>query len=240
MSAAPVREVFASPAELAEAAARTVADELAAALERSGSAALALSGGSTPRTLYRLLALPEHRASIAWDRVDVFFGDERCVPPIDVDSNYRMAHETLLGPLQLDSERVHRIRGELGAEQAAAEYEELLRARLGPAPRLDLVLLGMGGDGHTASLFPGAPALDERRRLAVAARAPVEPRERVTLTFPALNAARRVLFLVAGVDKAPAVARVAAGDASAPAARVRPAEGSCTWMLDRAAAAGIP
>ncbi len=239
MSAGFEHEVFPTLERLAEAAAEAVEGELARALERSESASLVLAGGSTPRVLYRLLAGAERRGRIAWQQVDLYFGDERCVAPIDVASNYRMAHETLIGPLGLASERVHRIRGELGPEPAADDYEARLRERLGARPRFDVVLLGMGGDGHTASLFPGTAALDEDERLAVASRAPVEPRERVTLTFPALNAARRVLFLVAGSEKAPAVRRAAAGDEDAPAVRIRPEDGRCTWYFDRAAAAAI-
>lgn len=239
MNAGFEHEIFPTLERLAEAAAEVVETELALALERTGSASLVLAGGSTPRVLYGLLARPERRDRIPWEKVDLYFGDERCVAPIDVASNYRMAHETLLGPLGLASERVHRIRGELGPERAADDYEERVRGGLGARPRFDVVLLGMGGDGHTASLFPGTAALDEVERLVVASRAPVEPHERVTLTFPALNAARRALFLVAGPEKAPAVTRVAAGDESAPAVRIRPEEGRCTWFLDRAAATAI-
>jgi 6-phosphogluconolactonase len=213
-----------------------------AAVAASGRFAVALSGGSTPRALYALLAsaAAPFRAALPWDRTHVLFADERAVPPGHPDSNYGMARDALLAHVPLPPGNVHRMRGEDDPALAARAYEEELRALLGPAPRLDLVLLGLGTDGHTASLFPGSPLLAERTRLAAAAEAGLEPFVgRITLTLPVLDAARRVLFLVAGAHKAPALARVlrgGAGEGAPPAARVRPAGGTVLWLVDRAAA----
>lgn len=243
---------------------RTAADEIvrlaAAAIERHGRFDWVLSGGSTPEQLYALLASPEWARRIDWERVVFFFGDERCVPPDDAQSNHRMARTSLLGPLGVRDERVHRMRGELGPEAAAADYQAVLeRAVLertvldrtaldrtalgagaapgtGELPVFDLVLLGLGGDGHTASLFPGTAALDERSRWVIASR-PSGLVPRVTLTFPVLDAARKVLFLVSGADKARAVREVLQETRAvpAPAARVRAQSGDAAWLLDAAA-----
>jgi 6-phosphogluconolactonase len=253
--------VFESLVALEEAAAREVARAISVAVARRGAAHVALAGGATPRGLYARLAEEPWRSAIDWRRVRIFFGDERCVPPDHPDSNHAMAVETLLSRVRVPRGAVHRIRGELEPARAAALYERTLRRVLGGAtPRFDLALLGMGADGHTASLFPGSPALDERARLAVAAVSPNPPRDRVTLTLRALNAAREVVFLVAGAKKAEAVARVmeesgigrsGAGGRGArggrrgraalapgvlPASRVRPSRGRLLWLLDSAAA----
>jgi 6-phosphogluconolactonase len=197
---------------------------------------IALSGGATPRELYRLLSGPRS-GELRWETLDVFFGDERRVPFGDARSNFRMASDSLLVPARVPPERVRRMEGELPPEEAAKKYEEALRARFGETPALDLVLLGLGADGHTASLFPGTAALEETRRWVVPNEAPVEPKGRLTLTLPVLNAAKKVLFLVAGADKAQAVERaLRAGDV--PAARVRPA-GELVWVLDESAASRL-
>ncbi len=243
--------IFPDRAALAEAAAGEVRRTLAAALAARPAASLVLAGGSTPAGLYRELAERGRRPAVAWDRVDLFWGDERSVPPDEPASNYRLARRTLLaGPP--GRARVHRIRGELGAAEAAAEYEAAIAGALGAAPRFDLALLGVGADGHTASLFPGGAELAAPGWVTTA-RAPSPPRERVTLTVAALSASRRVIFLVAGEEKAAAVARIlggaseragaadAAGEGAGalPAARIRSAEGETLWLLDRAAAAGL-
>lgn len=200
------------------------------AADERGEFCLVLSGGSTPqRLLTRLSDEP-----VEWPRVQVFFGDERCVEPDDPASNYRMAREALLDRVPLREDQVHRIRGEEGPERAATLYEEELAAW----PRLDMVLLGLGGDGHTASLFPGGPELDEARRRVVASRSPAPPRERVTLTLPAINASREAMFVVTGETKAARVAEVLAGS-DLPAGRVRPT-GRLVWLVDRAAAKHVP
>jgi 6-phosphogluconolactonase len=232
----------------AEGVAQAAAEELASAAGRAvaarGRFTLALSGGSTPRRLYALLADPgaPYRGRVPWDRTHVFFGDERPVPPEHPDSNYRMARETLLERVPVAS--VHRIHGE---DPGAAEaYEAELRHFFGiPAggapPHLDLVLLGLGPDGHTASLFPGTTALDEATRWVVSPFVPRLGTRRTTLTLPVIDRARAVLFLVSGAEKAPALARVIAaapGAAALPAALVRPAAGAL-WIVDDAAATAL-
>lgn len=198
---------------------------------------MALAGGSTPEATYRLLAR-DYADRIDWSRVHVFFGDERTVPPEYEDSNYRMAREALLDHVPVGG--VHRMRGELPPAEAARAYEEELREFFGPGevPGFDLILLGIGEDGHTASLFPNTPALDVTDRWVV--ENPVEKLDtvRLTLTAPAINAARAVVFLVAGEGKAGALREILEGGADPrdyPAKLVQPA-GGATWMVDRAAA----
>jgi 6-phosphogluconolactonase len=222
---------------MAQVAARAVADR--------GRFTVALSGGSTPRRLYRLLSdvQASFRAQIPWERTHVFFGDERHVPPDHPESNYRMAHEALLAHVPAAS--VHRIQGEESdPARAAAAYEAELRRFFelsdpGAAPpQFDLVLLGLGPDGHTASLFPRSPALEERRKWAVGVFVERLRAHRITLTLSVINRAREVLFLVSGAEKAEALARVfahATGAEPLPAARVRPESGTLLWIVDRAA-----
>ncbi len=202
-----------------------------------------LSGGSTPGRLFRLLAEEPYRVQVPWEQVHLFWGDERCVPPDDPGSNYRLAEESLIAHVPIPPENVHRIRGELQADMAAQAYENRLQDFFcGPRPRFDLVLLGLGEDGHTASLFPGSPLLDEQKRLAAAATASYQdrPAQRVTLTLPAINTARQVLFLVAGGAKAEIVQAVIEGPTGRyPAQRIRPTAGQLTWLLDAAAASRL-
>jgi 6-phosphogluconolactonase len=199
---------------------------------------IAVAGGSSPRRAYAQAA--EIRGD--WRGATIWFGDERCVPPDHPDSNYRMVAEALLDPLA-GRPRVERMAGEEEPRRAADLYEEALRAALGESPSLDLVLLGLGPDAHTASLFPGKPAVDERERLVVYVPEPgMEPRvPRITLTLRAINAAKQVVFLVAGEDKADAVARAfgAEPDPAAPASLVAPVSGALTVLLDPAAAATL-
>ena len=220
-----------------------VEDPGAAVAERLTAAAvqgadIVLTGGSTPRGAYAIAA--EHDAD--WSDATVWFSDERCVPPDHPDSNFAMAHGALISRLT-NPPRVMRMEAERGHAAAAGAYEALLREHLGNDPRFDLVLLGMGPDAHVASLFPGKPELEETRRLVTGVPiAGLEPQvPRVTLTLPVLNRARVVDFLVAGADKAPAIAR-AFGDSpdpEAPAARVRPEDGSIFVFVDEAAAAQL-
>jgi 6-phosphogluconolactonase len=227
----------------AGAAARAAAEEVVRAAVRAvaerGRCAIALAGGSTPRRLYELLATDPLREQVPWGSVHAFFGDERHVPPDHPDSNARMAREALLERVPVAS--VHRVRGELPDAEAAAEaYERDLAAFFGGSgPRFDLVLLGLGDDGHTASLSPGSAALEERGRAVAAPWVPRLAAHRITLTLPALNAARAVVFVVTGADKAPAVARTLV-DGATPAARVRPEAGELVWIVDAAAAAQLP
>jgi 6-phosphogluconolactonase len=229
--------------QLSRRGAELFAKASAEAIEKSGRFSVALSGGSTPRHLYGLLAANPFRARVRWDRVHIFFGDERCVPPDDDESNYRMAREALLDKVPVPLQNVLRMEGEIEPPTAAARYEDGLRRafELGPGqtPRFDLVFLGLGPDGHTASLFPGTPALGETERLAVAN--PVEKMgsTRLTLTLPVLNAARRVVFLVAGKDKAQVLRQVLKGEPGQfPAQLVRPTDGELVFLVDRAAANG--
>jgi 6-phosphogluconolactonase len=225
-----------------EAAQRFVALVREAAASR-GRFSVALSGGSTPGTLYRLLAEEPYRGQIPWAEVHLFWGDERCVPPDDPGSNYRLAEETLIARVPIPPGNVHRVRGELDPEEAARVYARELRDFFcGPRPRFDLVLLGLGEDGHTASLFPGSPVLDETARLAAAEEAHYQdrPAHRVTLTLPVLNAARHVLFLITGGAKAGIVQTVLEGEPGRlPAQRIRPIAGQLTWLLDAAAASQL-
>jgi len=206
-----------------------------------------LSGGSTPRRLFELLAA-ERDGAPDWGRTHLFWGDERCVAPDHRDSNFRMTREALGSAVVVPSTQVHRLCAERpDADAAARDYQAAVAAAFGvdpagPPPPFDLVWLGLGTDAHTASLFPGTAALAETRRWFVANEVPQLATRRLTATYPLLDAARCVVFLVAGADKAPALARVMAAEgdvATAPARGVRPA-GSLIWVLDRAAAAGLP
>lgn len=228
---------------LAREAAQRFTDLAVEAVEFRGRFSVALSGGSTPVALYRILAETPYREQIPWTGVHLFWGDERCVPPGDPGSNYRMAEETLIASVPIPPENVHRIRGELEPQMAARAYErELFDFFCGPRTRFDLVLLGLGNDGHTASLFPNSPALDETEHLTAAVQAHYQdrPAYRVTLTLPAINTARAVLFLVAGSDKAGIARAVLEGTTrQSPARKVRPSAGEITWLLDSAAAADL-
>ena len=228
-------DVYESRERLAEAAARLFVERARRAIDASGRFAVALAGGSTPASAYELLAAG-HRDALDWGRVHFFFGDERGVPPDHEDSNYRMAEGALLSHVRPGS--VHRMRGELPPAEAAALYDGELREFFGGAPVFDLVMLGIGEDGHTASLFPRTPALDVKDRFAV--ENPVEKlgTTRITLTVPAINASRHAVFLVGGEGKAEALKEILEGNADPrdyPAKLVRPA-GGVTWMVDRAAA----
>ena len=223
--------------ELAAAAARLFVEEAKRAIAESGRFSVALAGGSTPKATYETLASGYASPSdVDWSKVHIFFGDERTVGPDHEDSNYRMAQGALLSRVPVGS--VHRMQGELAPSEAASLYEEELKSFFDGPPRLDLVMLGIGGDGHTASLFPRTPALDTKDRWAV--ENPVEAlgTTRLTLTAPSINASRRVVFLVAGEGKAEALREILEGEADPhdyPAKLVRPADGP-TWMVDRAAA----
>jgi 6-phosphogluconolactonase len=235
-----------TPQELFEGAAELVASAASEAVADRGRFTIALSGGSTPKSLYTLLAT-NARTSLPWDRMYFFFGDERHVPPTDPESNYRMADEAMLSKIPVAPGNVFRVQAENPDAEAAAEaYEQTLRRffalEAGQVPSFDLILLGMGPDGHTASLFPGTEALNEKSKLVVANWVEKLKTHRITLTLPVLNAAQCVAFLVSGTDKAPVLKSVLEGDASGeqyPAKLVRPAQGKLIWLLDRAAASGL-
>jgi 6-phosphogluconolactonase len=211
---------------------------------------VALAGGSTPRRMYELLATDPFASQVSWSRVHVLWGDERCVPPTDPESNYRMAREALLDHVPLPAENVHRMYGEHDPARAAISYEAMLRELLrtpsgppqsDPARSIDLALLGLGDNGHTASIFPESAAVDERERWVMADYVPEVSMWRITLTAPVLNAAAEVLFLVSGAAKASVVKRVLEGPRQPrelPAQVIAPPRGM-RWMLDRAAAAEL-
>jgi 6-phosphogluconolactonase len=232
--------VLPDPEALAHEAARRFVELTREAAGSRGRFSVALAGGSTPGRLYRLLSEEPYRSHVPWDAVHLFWGDERCVPPGDPGSNYRMAEENLISRVPIPSENVHRVRGELEPAAAAREYEqEIQDFYCGPHARFDLILLGLGEDGHTASLFPDSPVLAVTQRLVAAATADYQdrPAQRVTFTLPALNSARQVLFLVTGSAKAGAVRAVIEGDGKRlPARQIRPAAGQLTWLLDAEAA----
>lgn len=240
MHIAPSRQAF------ADAGAAEFARRAREAVEGHGRFCVALAGGTTPRSVYARVADRQspYRAQIHWARTWVLFGDERLVAPDSTESNFRMAAETLLRHVPIPEEQIHRIRGESpDPERAAEEYEEILRDvfRLGPGerPRFDLVLLGMGADGHTASIFPDSPAQRETSRLATAVRHAKGP-ARITLTLPVLNNAAAVLFLVSGKEKADTARRILAGASDLPAAQIRPERGELLWLLDSDAASAQP
>lgn len=232
----------------ADALATRAADLFALAAQEAAAArgrfAVALSGGETPRALYRLLARQQFGQKVPWRRTRIYWGDERCVSPDDPASNYRMAHDAFIKHVPLAAQNVHRMRGEDAPEEAALAYEDELRGLAADErphvdlPVFDLVLLGLGTDGHTASLFPHSPALAEEERLCVATQA-ADGAARLTITVPVIDAARRVWFLVSGARKAGMVAEVLEGlpaPDAVPAQRVRPVHGSITWFLDGPAA----
>ncbi len=236
--------VAASSAELAETAARRFVEIVRACQSEKGTARVSLSGGSTPRALFRLLAIDPYVSQIDWTAIEVFWGDERTVPPDHADSNYHMSRETLLDHVPIPDAHIHRMRGELDPVAAAVQYERVLTSVFAGSnaahpPRFDLILLGLGGDGHTASLFPGTAALQVRDRLVVANPVPQQQTVRLSLTVPVLLAADHVLFLVAGADKADAVHRAIEGawnPSETPSQYLRKAAGRVIWMLDAAAA----
>jgi 6-phosphogluconolactonase len=215
---------------------------LHATLAERDFAHVALAGGSTPRAVNALLVAPPRRAKLDWSRVVFWFGDERCVPPDDDQSNYKMNRETLLDPLGIHAAQVHRMRGEDDPSAAAADYDVVLRRELGEAPRLDLILLGMGPDGHTASLFPGTIAGMDKDKLCIAHYVPQLGRWRMTLTPRAINAAHHVAITAGGAEKADALHGVLEGPKQTdvyPSQLVHPTNGELRWLVDAAAAAKL-
>jgi 6-phosphogluconolactonase len=244
-SSAEIRTLT-TPQELFAAAAEEVVHAANEAVAQRGRFTIALAGGSTPKSLYNLVAT-NARTTLPWDRMFFFWGDERHVPPTDPESNYRMAEEAMLSKVPVPPGNVFRIKTENPEAAAAAEdYEKAIRKFFGlepgQFPRFDLILLGMGPDGHTASLFPGTTALQEKSRLVVANWVEKMKTHRITLTLPVLNAARCVTFLVSGTDKAPALKSVLEENVPAeqyPAKLIKPSDGKLIWLIDRAAASQL-
>jgi 6-phosphogluconolactonase len=222
--------------------AHEAAERIVAAAERAAGEgrpfSLALSGGGTPKALYELLATDAYESRIDWRNVEVFFGDERTVPPDHKDSNYRMAHEALLAKVPIPRDNVYRMAGERDPHQAAKEYGQMLKEKFGEGA-LDFVLLGMGDDGHTASLFPETEALNETKHRCVANFVPKLDTWRITLTAPFINRSRDVMILVAGASKSKRLQEVLEGPREPrrlPVQLIQPAPGQLTWLVDVAAA----
>lgn len=232
----PTIRVAASADELAWQAAERFARAADDAVVATGRFAVALSGGSTPKAMFRILA--EHFASkVPWGKTHILFADERCVPPQHDDSNFGSACRLLLDHVDVDYQKVHRMAGELDPQVAAAEYDKFLREQFGAG--LDLVMLGMGDDGHTASLFPGTAALDEQYKLCVANYIPARDTWRLTMTAPYINRAFEVIVMVAGAEKARIVEQALAGmggPARLPIQLIQPGGGRFVWMMDASAA----
>jgi len=240
--------VYPDPEQLALQAAVHFATIAEAAIALRGVARIAISGGNSPRPMFQLLADPSQPLpKFPWQQLHLYWVDERCVPPDDKDSNYHMTHEALLSKVPLPEENIHRMEGELPPEEAANRYESVLRNsfRLEGAelPSFDLVLLGMGDDGHTASLFPHTPAIHELGRLVTANHIAQKDTWRITLTWPVINQGREVAFLIEGADKAEILRQVLFGDRdpeTLPSQLIRPANGRLLFLLDEDAAANLP
>lgn len=249
MPSVPDIRIHSDSQAAAEAAAAFVLEVGQEAIRTRGRFFIALSGGTTPETLYRALTSPAFVDRFDWSRTTFFFSDERCVPPNDPRSNYALANKTLFIPLKITPSQVCRMAGESRDPVAAAyEYEQQLRSatKTSPSvqPSLDLILLGLGEDGHTASLFPGASALQNHQLLIAATQSPKDPPNRLTMTFAAINRASVILFLVVGAGKAGVVRAIlnpkTEAERQLPASLVEPEEGRLIWLLDRAAAAELP
>jgi len=242
MPTEPEIRIVETAADLFQAAAEEFAQIAAKAIRARGRFTVALSGGSTPRGLYSLLATGKF--NVAWDSTFFFWSDERHVPPDDPQSNFRMANEALLSKISVPPENIFRILAEKNADDAATAYEATLRSvfAVGPSaiPRFDLILLGLGTEGHTASLFPGSPAVEETKRLVVANWVEKLHSARITFTYPLLNNAACVIFLVSGAEKADILEQILEGPGGLPAQRVCPVNGRLLWIEDHAAAAKMP
>ncbi len=241
--------VYSTPVAVAQAAAELFASSVAAAANARGIARVAISGGTTPKAMFGLLADPAQpfASQVPWDKVDLYWVDERCVPPDDAESNYRMTREALLSKVPLPAGQIHRMEGELEPEVAAARYEAAIRNGFklegAQTPTFDLVMLGMGDDGHTASLFPHTEALNDMTHIVVANHVPQKDTWRITLTWPVINQGREVAFLIEGEKKAQVLQEVFQGPyqpETYPSQIIRPASGKLTLLLDTAAAAKLP
>lgn len=239
--------VYDTPERLSEAAAEVFAKYASDAVAQRGVARIAISGGTTPVRMFSLLATDPFLDQVPWDKLELYWVDERCVGPESADSNYGTTREKLLSKVPLDARRIFRMEGELDPEAAAAKYEAALRNNFklegAEAPAFDLVLLGMGDDGHTASLFPHTPAIDELGRLVVANHVEAKGTWRITLTWPVINHGRTVIFLIEGAEKADRLHEVLLGDYDPerlPSQLIRPESGKIHLLLDAEAARRLP
>jgi 6-phosphogluconolactonase len=232
--------VYPTPGDVAKALADFFIRHATNAIQARERFVVVLAGGNTPKATYALFTQPPYCDAIDWDAVEFFFGDERCVPPDNVESNYKMAHDTFLGPMRIAGEQIHRMRGEDDPQQAALAYRRDLAETLGDEPSFDLVMLGMGPDGHTASLFPGEDPVTEDEERVRAIYAVSKNQWRLTLTPSVLNETRALAFAVTGADKAPALAAVREGPRDPlryPAQIICPPnESTFVWLVDNAAA----
>jgi 6-phosphogluconolactonase len=242
-------QVSPTPAAVAQAGAQLFTDAALSAVKSRGLARIAISGGTTPKAMFALLADPAQPflKQVPWDRLDLYWVDERCVPPDNPDSNYRMTNEAMLSKVPLAADRVHRMEGEFEPEVAAARYESTIRNTFklegAETPTFDLVLLGMGDDGHTASLFPHTEALNDLTHIAVANHVAQKDTWRITLTWPVINQGREVAFLIEGSGKAQILHDVLLGPYrpdTYPSQIIRPASGRLAFLLDSAAASKLP
>lgn len=237
-------QVHADPTTLARAAADLFIALAQESIQTKGRFSVALSGGSTPKQMYAELAAPELKDQLSWANIHLFFGDERHVLPDDPQSNFRMVQETLFSKVSLPAGNIHRVRTESDARLAAFDYEEELRAFFNlPWPQFDLLLLGMGADGHTASLFPKTAGLNEEHRWFIAHQVPSQDGWRLTLTKNAINAACQIVVLVSGQSKAEMLAEVLTGPSDPwekPIQHIQPVDGEMLWLLDRDAASQLP
>ena len=241
----PDIRIFYDLESLSRSAAEFFIETCAQAITERGRFLVALSGGNTPMGLYQLLAQSPYREQTDWRHAHVFWGDERCVPIEDLENSYRQAHDTLLSRVPIPTENIHRVQSDLEPDEAAKDYAHVLKDFASPPldwPRFDLVLLGMGEDGHTASLFPGSEVNVSVPTMAVTAKYQDRPANRVTLTPLVFNAARRIIFLVSGESKSQTLTNVLYGEyhpEQFPAQRIRPTDGELLWLVDQSAASKL-
>jgi 6-phosphogluconolactonase len=234
----PEIKVLPDPAAVAAEGAERFVRAVTKSIADHGRFSVALSGGHTPEAMFKLLASEPYKGRVDWAMVEIFFGDERCVPPDSDQSNYRMANESLLKKVPIPGDNIYRIRGEIDPNEAATEYGQILQEKFGEGG-LDLVMLGMGPDGHTASLFPGTAAVRETKHRCVANYVEKMKSWRVTLTAPFINRSKDVMFLVVGADKAAKVSEILEGPPNPdllPSQMIQPVNGSVVWLMDAAAA----
>jgi 6-phosphogluconolactonase len=237
----PLVEIVTDATAIAAAAAEKIITAGSAAITSRGSFSIALSGGSTPKTLFQLLATDAYSGRIDWKKWQIYFGDERCVPPTHPDSNFRMASEALLSRVPIPPDDIHRMKGEIDPQQAAIEYGKLLKQNFGDGG-LDVILLGMGDDGHTASLFPHTAALEETHHRCVANYVEKLSTWRITMSAPFINRAKQVTVMVSGAAKAARIQQVLHGPRdpkTLPIQMIAPTDGQLLWLIDKPAAAGM-